>query len=332
MVRNFPPPSQEYAACIQSEAILPNSLAQNGLAHVMGHQQESRRKNQSITFAFYYMMDSNPLIFYDISSPIEPRSYAPNPSKTRLALSFKRVPFKTTWVDILDIPDVRKGLGCPAVRKLDDGSDFYTLPMLQDPASGRVVGDSFEIANYLEDMFPDSGGCLFPSDSTCTGLDYESPNKDTVFFAPLTSNQGSKNEAYARFNVHVDATFTANMAPYGQYLPFNPKSAEAVKALFAKRAHLSSWDDICIQGEAREPLKEAFKVALTSLAQLYMVHETGPYLEGEKANYADLIVGGWLNMLSIIMPEEEWKDFRTWHGGVFAQLHDALQENYFECK
>lgn len=266
------------------------------------------------------MTDSLPLIFYDISSPIEPRSYAPNPSKARLALSFKGVPFKTTWVDILDISDVRKGLSCPATRKFDDGSDFYTLPMLRDPASGRVVGDSFDIANYLEDMFPDSGGCLFPPDSTRTGLDYESPNKDTAFFAPLTSNLGSKNEAYARFNTHVDATFSAHVVLVAQYLPFNPNTAEAVRALFVKRAHLRSWDDICVQGEAREQLKAAFKVALTSLAQLFMIHETGPYLEGKQATYADLIVGGWLNMLSATMPEEEWKDFRTWHSGVFARL------------
>lgn len=157
------------------------------------------------------MSESNPLIFYDISSPKAPRSYAPNPSKARLALSFKGVPFKTTWVDIIDIPEVRKGLSCPATRKLDDGSDFFTLPMLRDPDSGKVVGDSFDIANYLEDAYPNSGGCLFPPNSTRTGLDYESPNKDTVFFAPLTSNEGSKNEAYAKFNMHVDCTFSSCM-------------------------------------------------------------------------------------------------------------------------
>jgi glutathione S-transferase len=278
------------------------------------------------------MTDSSPLIFYDISSPREPRSYAPNPSKARLALGFKRASFKTTWVDIIGIPDVRKGLNCPATRKFDNGSDFYTLPMLRDPASGRVVGDSFDIANYLEDTFPDSGGRLFPSDSTRTGLDYESPNKDTAFFAPLTSNKGSKNEAYARFNQNVDATFSAFIVLVAQYLPFNPSTADAAKALFVQRAHLSSWDSICLQGEAREPIRAAFKVALTSLAQLFMVHEIGPYLEGKEANYADMIVGGWLNMMSATMPEEEWKDFRTWHGGVFGRLHDALQENYLELK
>jgi glutathione S-transferase len=264
---------------------------------------------------------------------LQPRSYAPNPSKARLALSFKGVPFKTNWVDILDIPDVRKGLNCPATRKLDDGSDFYTLPMLQDPASGEVIGDSFDIANYLDENYPDSGaGSLFPTDSTRTGLDYQSPNKDTMFFAPLTTNKGSKNEAYAQFNLHIDATFSANIGIVAQYMPFNPETAERVKAMMAKRAHLPSWDVLNLSGEAREQSKKGLNEALTSLAQLFMVHESGPYLEGEKANYADLIVGGWLNMLYACLPEEEWKEFKTWHNGVFGRLHDALQENYFKCQ
>ncbi|QDS68902.1 hypothetical protein FKW77_007958 [Venturia effusa] len=278
------------------------------------------------------MTDSNPLVFYDISSPKEPRSYAPNPSKSRLALGFKRVPFKTNFVDIADISEVRRGLNCPAVRKLDDGSDYYTLPMLQDPSSGKIVGDSFDIANFLDDTYPNSGGYLFPPNSTRTGLDYESPNKDTAFFAPLTSNEGSKNKEYAQFNLHVDATFSAHIVLYAYFLPFNPDTADAAKALMLKRAHMNSWEDLNIQGEAREGLKAGFKEALTSLAQLFMIHETGPYLEGAQANYADLIVGGWLNMLSIIIPGDEWQDFRTWHNGVFARLHDALQENYFVCQ
>ncbi|KAI9028039.1 hypothetical protein DFJ74DRAFT_661539 [Hyaloraphidium curvatum] len=279
------------------------------------------------------MTDSEPLVLYDISSPRVPRSYAPNPSKARLALSFKRVPFKTTWVDILDIPKVRQGLHCPAVRKLDDGSEYYTLPMLRDPASGKVVGDSYDIAEYLEENFPDSGGCLFPADSTGTGMDYESPHKDTFFYAPLSDRQKeSKHKEYARFNVHVDATFSGGMGAFGYYLPFNPETAEAVKKLFAKRAHLDSWEQLRVEGEARKPMVEAFKTALESLGELFKIHDDGPYLEGAKANYADLIVGGWVNMMSIVMPEEDWKDFKTWHGGVFGRLHDALQANYFELK
>jgi glutathione S-transferase len=276
------------------------------------------------------MSDSDPLVLYDIASPVQPRSYAPNPSKARLALGFKCVPFKTTWVDLLDIPNIRKGLNCQATRKLDDGSDFYTLPMLKE-RSGKIIGDSFDIANYLEDTFPNSGGCLFPPNSTLTGLNYESPNRNTMFFAPLSLNEGKQNAAYANFNTHIDATFSANMILFGYYLPFNPSTAEAAKAQMVKRAHLNSWEDINIQGDARKPLMAAFRAGLTSLAQLFTIHDLGPYLEGKEANYADLIVGGWLNMLSTVMPKDEWEDFRTWHGGVLARLHDALQGTYFVC-
>ncbi|KAH7069052.1 hypothetical protein BKA63DRAFT_100368 [Paraphoma chrysanthemicola] len=276
------------------------------------------------------MSDSDPLVLYDISSPLQPRSYAPNPSKARIALSFKRVPFTTKWVDIIDISNVRKELNCQATRKLDDGSDFYTLPMLK-ASTGEIIGDSFDIANYLEDTFPNSGGCLFPKDTTGTGLDYKSPNRDTMFFAPLSLNEGKKNEAYANFNTHIDATFSANMLLFGYFLPFNPSTAEAAKALMAKRAHMNSWEDIHIQGDARVPLMADFKEKLSSLAQLFTINDSGPFLEGKDANYADMIVGGWLNMLSTIMPKDEWEEFRTWYGGALARLHDALQENYFTC-
>lgn len=295
------------------------------------------------------MTESNPLILYDISSPLIPRSYAPNPSKARLALSFKRAPFHTKWVDILDIPETRQGLKCPATRYLDDGSDYFTLPILHDPISGQTIGDSFEIATYLDTTFPASNTAnsphdLFPPDSpvTKTILSYDSPAADTPFYAPLTHIEPSSDlhAAYARFNRHVDATFSANTLLVAQRLPFNPATAEAVKALFAKRAHLNSWDDLSVQDDARPALMAALKEGVASLAALWGRNQDGeggeqgkgPFLDGERVTYADMIVGGWLNMLEITMPKEEWQEFRGWHGGVFGRLHDALQERYFEVK
>jgi glutathione S-transferase len=282
---------------------------------------------------------SPPLIFYDISSPLEPRSYAPNPSKTRLALNFKRLAFTTRYTDILDIARVRAALACPATRSLADGSEFPTLPILQDPAAGKVVGDSVDIANYLEATFPESGGCLFPPTDADAGADadvkgarwraYESPCKDTPFYAPLSIRPASTpNAAYARFNVHVDATFSAHVGPFAAFLPFNPATAEAVKTLFAKRAGLPSWDVLSVHGEARRAALEAFRADLGTLAGLFGVGDEGPFLEGARPSYADLIVGGWLNMLEVVMPAEEWVEFRGWYGGVFARLHDVLQERY----
>jgi glutathione S-transferase len=308
--------------------------------------------------------------------------------------------------------------------RFDDGSDYYTLPMLQDPSNGgRVIGDSFDIACYLEDTYPQAGGCLFPAESDAsvgtvsTGslLDsYESPHKDSVFYAPpLTPNASGSHAAYARFNTHVDTTFSAyvvrvcsqglrglreggrllaycekqqqegaarggsregELHPHllervcalgihgfgplpaslplslipartpaarcphtrpqvlvAHHMPFNPSTAAEVRSLFARRAHLTSWDQLNIQGEAREQLKAGFREGTASLAALFAVDDSGPYLAGSRASYADLIVGGWVNMMALTLPWEEWEEFRGWHGGVFGRLHDALRQSCWVC-
>lgn len=249
----------------------------------------------------------------------------------------------------MDIPQTRQRLGCAAVRRFDDGSDFYTLPMLRDAATGGVIGDSFEIAVYLEERFPNAGaGSLFPEpDATSADAaaaaaaaaapppcwrDYVSPHKDIAFLVPLSPAAESGAHAdYARFNQSVDATFTAYVTLVAHNMPFNPSTAEATRAMFAKRARLQSWDDVKVEGVARVAMRSAFKDGLASLAALFEGAPIGPFLEGARATYADCIIGGWLAMMAATMPADEWADFKTWHGGVFGRLHDALQQ-YFVCK
>lgn len=211
------------------------------------------------------------------------------------------------------------------------GSDYYTLPMLQTP-DGQVLGDTFDIALYLNEMHPDSGaGRLFPNDIKGTGLDYETPCPP-IAHVPVTTNEGKPHPEYARFNWHVDTTFTSHVILVAYYMPFKPETKEATQKIFLDRANMQSWEQFKVEGDAREGIKAAFKENLTSLAQLYMVNKEGPYLEGEKATYADIIVGGWLNMFHECMPKEELEDFRTWHDGVFARLYDALHEKYYVCQ
>lgn len=272
---------------------------------------------------------SNPIVFYDIAQrpPVTETCCAVNPWKARLALNFKTVPYTTSWVRMPDISKVRMGLNVPACRKFADGSDFNTLPIIHDHATNTFKGDSFDIAVYLQHTYPDSGaGDLFPPQK----LDYV-VSKDVPLLIPLSEISGTEFVEYARFNQSVDAVFTAHTGLMAYGMPLDPATADITKAEFVNRAGVKSWEDFKMVGEVREMMKKSFEKSLGDLAKMFVRDTTGPFLLGHKANYADIIVGGWLRMACVTLPEGEWKELKSWHGGVFGQLHDAL-DKYAEVK
>ncbi|EPS26455.1 hypothetical protein PDE_01392 [Penicillium oxalicum 114-2] len=276
------------------------------------------------------MSDSaQPISFYDIAlkPPVKENACSPNPTKARMALNFKGVPYSTTWVPLPDVSKVRRSLNVPPCRKFADGGDFYTLPVIVDPNTGSKIGDSFDIAVYLQKTYPDSGeGNLFPAQN----LDYEY-KAGAVVAVPLSDLQNEEFADYAKFNQQVDAVFTMHTGLAIQCFPFDPATEEISKAEFARRVGVSSIDELNLTGEAREKVIQSFREALSGLAVLFQRDSSGPFLLGPKANYADLIVGGWLRMMRGVLPTNEWEQLRGWHDGVFARLYDAL-EVYREMK
>ncbi|KAG8406807.1 hypothetical protein J3459_014041 [Metarhizium acridum] len=272
---------------------------------------------------------SGAIVLYDIAHrpPVAETCCSPNPWKARFALNFKGVPYSTSWVRMPDIAKVRRELGLAAGRKFADGTDFYTLPVMQDAAAGATVGDSFDIAVYLQRTYPDSGdGHLLPAQN----LDYTF-NQSVVFPVPLSERPDGGFAEYARFNTNVDAAFTTHVPLMVDGLPLDPATADETKAEFVRRAGVGSWDDFTLSGEARGRLTESFRGMLGDLAKLFLENTDGPFLLGQRASYADFIVGAWLRMAQATLPKPEWEDVRRWHGGVFGRLHDAL-EAYAQVK
>lgn len=272
---------------------------------------------------------SSRIVFYDIAMrpPTEKNCCSPNPWKTRLALNFKGLPYSTSWVALPDIAKVRKGLKVAPCRKFADGTDFFTLPIIEDPATSSLVGDSFDIAVYLQKTYPNAGaGDLFPPQT----LDYVFKH-GLASLVPLSECSDSDYPEYAKFNMNVDAAFTAHVQLSVQGFPFDPATAEISKAEFVRRAGATCWEDFALVGEQREKVKDSLRNTLGDLARLFLKNTSGPFLLGARASYADFIVGAWLRMMSVTLPGSEWKEVRSWHNGLFGQLYDALQV-YLEVK
>lgn len=195
---------------------------------------------------------------------------------------------------------VRKSLGAPPNRTHRDGSPFYTLPIIKDHSTGEVVGDSYEIAQYLEKTYP-GGPSLFPSSST---IDREG----------------------RAFNTEVDAIFTNHVIICLHGIPFNPETAEISHKEFVFRTGTDSWEDLKVSGDKRVEILNALETALGDLATAYGQKQDGPFLEGSVPSYADLIVGGWLKFYEATVSADEWQAIQSWHGGVWKTLYQALEQ------
>ena len=212
----------------------------------------------------------------------------------------------------------------PPCRKFADGTDFYTLPILT--GTDVALGDSFDIASYLQETLPDAGaGDLFPP----LELDFPCPGSSLV---PLSEHKGNLHADYARFNSNVDMAFSVH-AQLMVHMPWDPAVVDEIKAEFVRRAGVATWDDIEIRGMARQELKKSLQDSLRDLATLLQRDTSGPFILGDQACYADIIIGAWLRMLSKAMPEKEWHEVQTqWYDGIFGALHVALQHRFGEVK
>jgi len=86
----------------------------------------------------------------------------------RYALNFKGIPHKTIWIEYPDIEPTMRSIGASPTSTKANGKPHYTLPVIVDPSrpspSGgpTVVSESFLIAEYLDEAYPDTRP-LFPA-------------------------------------------------------------------------------------------------------------------------------------------------------------------------
>ncbi|KAI1138135.1 putative glutathione S-transferase [Hypoxylon sp. FL0543] len=91
-------------------------------------------------------MSSQEIIFFDLPSKPPNKAWSGNTLRTRFVLNFKKIPYKTEWIEY---PDLK-----PRFQDHLPKRDTYTVPTIILP-DGTWVTDSLEIAKVLEEKYPE---------------------------------------------------------------------------------------------------------------------------------------------------------------------------------
>ncbi|PPR00687.1 hypothetical protein CVT24_000975 [Panaeolus cyanescens] len=97
------------------------------------------------------------LTLYDVPST-STQPWAPSIWRIRFILNYKRLPYRTKWVEFQNVERTLREIGAPPSSTRSDGRGVYTLPVIVDPTRDayhpRIISNANTIAEYLETTYP----------------------------------------------------------------------------------------------------------------------------------------------------------------------------------
>ncbi|KAJ6608977.1 hypothetical protein B0H10DRAFT_2065911 [Mycena sp. CBHHK59/15] len=223
------------------------------------------------------------IVFYDIPSKLPDKAWSPNTWKTRYALNYKGIPYKTVWLEYPQIEPVSRELGAAPTSNKPDGRPHYTLPMIHDPRTGAVVSDSAKIAAYLDKTYPDTPPVL---PASTAGFYRVFEDAALPLLAPLILNPVSE-EYFRRTREETFGKKLEELVPKGDA---HTEAWQKVKDTFAK---LDGW--IRANGEDSK------------------------YIMGDTLCFADIWMASYVLWISMVRPDL-WKEVKLWNGGRWERL------------
>ncbi|KAF4613866.1 hypothetical protein D9613_007611 [Agrocybe pediades] len=243
------------------------------------------------------------IILYDIPSDIPGSAWSKNTWKVRFALNYKGLPYKTEWVAFPDIEAHCKKLGIPPTGKTAwGGEDHYTLPAIYDPTTNKYLAESFIIAKYLEETYPDTPRIF--------------PNGTIGLQEAFTDAFDARTAILFRFMAHYGLSHLDSRTQ--EYLRRTREKAIGKKL-----------EELMPTGEAAVQDWRKVEEGLQKVEEWYaQTDEKGPFILGNVVSWGDFVVAGHLIWAKLVSGEgsKEWKAIASWNNGRWAKLLDSLDK------
>ncbi|KAF5335405.1 hypothetical protein D9611_011729 [Ephemerocybe angulata] len=252
------------------------------------------------------------ITFFDIPSTLPANAWSLNTWRIRFTLNYKRIPYKTEWVEYPDIAAVLKKHGIGPTDENRDGTTYYSVPAILDvdDTTGEVkaaLADSIPIAEYLEKVYPATPR-VFPEDEE--GLEEQKAFRVLREMVPI-------------FTIMCKATL--------------PVLNEASRDHFSKARAMDLYElyevdrleDVPYGEEEKRVLWRDLEVCFGKLDEkVAKTDGAGVWFKGDRITFADFVIGGVLIWMRTILGEnsEEWARVSPWNGGRWGRFLEGLKD------
>ena len=198
-------------------------------------------------------------------------------------MRYKDLPFETDWVELPDITPRMKEIGA-SPSKRPDGTEKYTLPVLRDPNTGALVTDSFDIATYLDNTYPEKP--VFPRDTQSLIHAFDTVYIDlirpAIKFLSLRAKEILKERSVEYFVTTREQNFNQELAEFSPEGPERDQHWAGLEKVFAA-------------------------------AKMWYDKSDGKWIMRDTFCYADIITATNLLWLKRTLHDDEWKKIAGWH-------------------
>ncbi|KAF8660904.1 hypothetical protein AX16_001532 [Volvariella volvacea WC 439] len=251
----------------------------------------------------------NTIILYDIPSALPNRAWSPNVWKIRLVLNYKKLPYKTEWVPYSEIAEHCKRIGAnPTETNVYGNANHYTLPVIYDPTTKRVVTESSVIARYLDEQYPDT-----PKVVDVAGGFGVLQHTFISSFGPTVL------PALSQFSMPKTVEI------------LTPDGIEYFRRTREGYVYKKKLEEVVPKKETGDWDREwkNFEEGLGKVDAWFVSggQDGKAFVTGDSPTFADFVIGGYLTWVKLIFGEDsrEWRDIVSWHGGRWGRLIGGLE-------
>lgn len=236
---------------------------------------------------------SQPLItLYDVPASI-PQPWAPNIWRIRFILNYKRLHYRTVWIEFSDVEATLRSINAPPTAHRSDGRPIYSLPVIVDSLRSRshptILSNANIIAEYLEVTYP--ARPIFPEGSRAV---------QSLFVHYIQ-------EVFAKPLLPILVPLTHQVLPERSQAHFRGAGA-GVQLTGAQR------------DQAWRAVKEQFDFLASILDKNNGSDGNGIVVMGHDVSYADFALCSVLIWIERVSPHDGWARVRQWNNDRWVRL------------